>query len=387
MKRTYALLFSLILVLSGCCKEESMSGLSDRVFNLAKKQLTLLAAGTPSDCMPVTYENGEMDYAGLPAWTSGFLPGSLWYVYEYTGDPEIRKLAVEQTLKLKDLPSMETDHDIGFQINSSFGNAYRLTGDESYVSVMKVAAAKLAGRFSPVTGTIKSWEHRPEWRYPVIIDNMMNLELLTATYHIAGGDSLRNVAVIHSNTTLKNHFRPDYSTYHVISYNPETGEVEARQTAQGYADESCWSRGESWALYGFTMMYRETGEKGYLEQARKVAEYQIAHLPEDGVPEWDYDAPGESLQRDCSAGSITASALLELSTFTTGDESSLYKATAEKILRTLASPEYLAAEGENGGFLLKHGVTDLHTGNGVDIPLTYADYYFLEALIRYKNLQ
>lgn len=282
MERTYTLLFSLILVLSGCCKEESMSALSDRVFNLAKKQLTLLAAGTPSDCMPVTYENGEMDYAGLPAWTSGFLPGSLWYVYEYTGDPEIRKLAVEQTLKLKGLPSMETDHDIGFQINSSFGNAYRLTGDESYVSVMKVAAAKLAGRFSPVTGTIKSWEHRPEWRYPVIIDNMMNLELLTATYHIAGGDSLRNVAVTHSNTTLKNHFRPDYSTYHVISYNPETG------------------------------------EKSYLEQARKVAEYQIAHLPEDGLigvavilPDADSTAlvdggsHGACIKKICPGGTLT----------------------------------------------------------------------------------
>lgn len=403
------LLTSLIVVLSCCTRVESMTEMTDRVFALAEKQYTAMESHLSPNRMPVTYEDGLFKDGKLNGWTSGFFPGTLWLVYEYTGSPEVRSMAERQTSKLDSLVGMKTHHDIGFQVGCSFGNAYRLTGDPSALETMKAAAEKLSLRFTPVVGCTRSWDPGKRWNYPVIIDNMMNLELLAETSRLTGDSRFVEIARTHANTTMRNHFRPDGSSYHVVSYDEETGAVLKKQTSQGFCDESAWSRGQAWGLYGYTMMFRETGDGAYLDQAKKIAAFILPLLPKDGVPEWDFNAPGtphamgmdskgapkpsvyiwhegDPVQRDASAGAIIASALIELSTFTPGKEGKLYVRTAEKILRTLASPEYLAREGENGNFLLMHGVTNLHGWSGVDIPLTYADYYFLEALLRYRNL-
>ena len=400
---------AILLLIPGCNSGKSIKKTADMVFERAVAQFTALDARLSPEQMPITFDNGQVKDGKLNDWTSGFFPGSLWLVYEYTGNPDILEMAKRQTAKLDGIIEMHTHHDIGFQVNSSFGNGYRLTGNPAYLEMMKAGSEKLAGRFSPVVGCTRSWNPGKRWNFPVIIDNMMNLEILAEVSHLTGEEKYMDIARSHANTTLKNHFRPDASTWHVVAYDEETGAVEKKQTSQGFSDESTWSRGESWALYGFTMMYRETKDPAYLEQARKVAEFIIPMLPKDGVPEWDFNAPGtkhafdmnavgapkaskfkwrpgDPVLRDSSAGAIMASAFVELSTFTPGKDGKRYLKCAERILRTLASPEYLTAEGENGGFLLKHGVTNLHSWSGVDIPLTYADYYFLEALLRYLRV-
>lgn len=379
---------ALMASLQGCAPSESMPELADRVFSLAKVQYSAMAArldAAEKPVMPVTFENGRNKDGRLNSWTSGFFPGTLWLIYQYSGDPEFESLARQQTAKLSGIVDMKTHHDIGFQVNCSFGNGYRLTGDESYRPVMEAAALKLSRRFTPVVGCIRSWDPSEKWNYPVIIDNMMNLELLLEVSRMTGDSTLARIACTHADNTLKNHFRPDGSSFHVVTYDEATGAVLSKRTHQGYSDDSAWSRGQAWGLYGYTMMFRYTGNAAYLQQARKVAQFIIPMLPEDGVPEWDFNAPKPAM-RDSSAGAIIASALVELSTFVSGSEAGLYRKTAEKILRTLAGPGYLAPEGENGNFLLMHGVTNLNAGSGVDIPLTYGDYYFLEALQRYVKL-
>ena len=401
---------AILLLVSSGASGSSLKKTADRVFERAVVQFTALDARVSPDKMPITFENGKVKDGKLNDWTSGFFPGSLWLVYEYTGNADMLEMAKRQTAKLDGIIGMHTHHDIGFQVNSSFGNGYRLTGNPAYLEMMKAGAEKLSTRFSPVVGCTRSWNPGKRWNFPVIIDNMMNLEILAEVSRLTGEGKYLEIARIHANTTLKNHFRPDASTWHVVAYDEETGAVVKKQTSQGFSDESTWSRGESWALYGFTMMYRETKDPAYLEQARKVAAYLIPMLPKDGVPEWDFNAPGtrhafdmnavgapkasdykwrpgDPVLRDSSAGAIIASALAELSTFTTGKESRRYRKTALRIVRTLASPEYLAEPGENGNFLLKHGVTNLHKWSGVDIPLTYADYYFLEAIQRLLKLE
>ena len=352
------------------------------VFTLAEKQYTQLCEQLTDSTMPRTLNpDGTLRTSDVNWWCSGFLPGSLWYIYEVGQSPAIRALALEQTLKLKPLLQLPTDHDIGFQLNCSYGQAYRLTGADSLKSVLVAGARKLAQRMNPTTGVIRSWDFlRPGWKYPVIIDNMMNLELLTVGARLAGDDTLKQVALRHADTTLKNHFRGDYTSYHLVNYDPQTGQVLSRETVQGYADESAWSRGQAWALYGYSMMYRETGQERYLEQAQHIADMLLERLPADGIPFWDLDDPQPQPLRDASAAAILASAFIELSEHT---GRAAYFRMAEKQLVTLLTPEYLAPAGTNGGFLLKHGVGNLPEGSEVDVPLTYADYYFLEALVRY----
>ena len=284
-----------------------------------------------------------------------------------------------------------TDHDLGFQMNCSYGNAYRITGDKEYLEPILTSAKTLAKRFSPVTGVIRSWDFvrkGRDWKYPVIIDNMMNLEHLCNAGSIFNNDSLKVVAVTHANTTMCNHFRPDYTSWHLVDYDPESGEVRKKETVQGFSDDSAWARGQAWALYGFTMMFRESGHDSYLTQARNIADMLLSRLPEDGVPYWDLDSdkiPNDL--RDASAAAIMASAFVQLSTLTDDEASNAkYLAMAEKQLRTLAGPEYLAEPGTNGNFILKHCVGSLPDNSEVDVPLTYADYYFLEALLKYKSI-
>lgn len=378
------------LTISCTSRQEPMEKLTDRVFKVAELQYTKMAESLDSKTMPKTFENNKLVKSKIRWWCSGFYPGSLWYIYEHNQSEAIRTLAEEQTMKLEEIKNVTRDHDVGFQINCSFGNGLRLTSNEHYKDVMHTAAHSLATRFNENVGCTRSWDwvkKGRDWKFPVIIDNMMNLELLLEVSKLYNEPELAEIANSHATTTLKNHFREDFSCYHLVDYDPETGKVRSRQTVQGYADESSWSRGQSWALYAYPMVYRYTRDERFLNHAEQIAEMILCKLPEDGIPYWDFDAPNiPDALRDASAGAVMASGFLELSQYTQDEEKkAAYIAMAEKQLRTLASEEYLAKPGENGCFLLKHSVGNLPGNGEMDVPLTYADYYFLEALLRYKR--
>ena len=382
-----------LLTLASCSKQEPMETLIARVFSVAEQQYISMDTRLTEKTLPRTLSaDGEFVPSNIYWWCSGFYPGSLWYIYEYTGNEKVKELSEKNTLKLDSIQYVTRDHDVGFQLNCSYGNAFRLTGNNAYKQVLYQGAKSLSTRFSPITGVIRSWDFvrkGRDWKYPVIIDNMMNLELLLSMSKAYADDFLQHIACTHANTTILHHFRDDYSTYHLVDYDPETGQVRSRETVQGFSDDSSWSRGQAWALYSYTMMFRLTGYQNYLLQAGHIADMLLRRLPDDGIPYWDFDAPTDSLAyRDASAGAIMASAFIELSRYIPGAEAKdAYLAMAEKQLRTLSSPEYLAASGTNGNFILKHSVGALPDKSEVDVPLTYADYYFLEALLRYKNLQ
>lgn len=390
-----AIFFITSLLCLACQNQESMEELTARVFERAAAQMELMdknldsaAVSNPSVAIYPRSINkeGALWTSNYKWWCSGFYPGSMWYVYEYTGDEKIKELALKYQAGLEPLRFRKDDHDIGFQLMCSYGNCLRLTEDQTCVPVLIDGANSLASRFDPEVGCTRSWSFG-KWSFPVIVDNMMNMELLLKAAELGGSDSLKNVALAHARTTMKNHFRDDKSCFHLVDYNPETGEVAGKQTVQGLADDSAWARGQAWGLYGFTMVYRFCKEQDILDHAIAIAEYLLPRLPEDGVPFWDYDSaeiPNDV--RDASAAAIMASGLIELSQYVDAEKAERYLATAEKMLRTLASEEYLCAEGEDYGFLLKHSTGNKNTDSEVDVPLTYADYYFLEALIRWSRL-
>ena len=327
---------------------------------------------------------GQKRLCGIYDWTSGFFPGSLWYAYEMTGDEELKKRAIEYTNLLNPIRELTGTHDIGFMINSSYGNALRLAPNDTIKAVLVETADNLCTRFTPEIGCIRSWDFGA-WNFPVIIDNMMNLDLLFNAYKLTGDEKYKNVALRHAQTTMKNHFRPDYTSYHVVSYN-NNGSVETKQTHQGKNDESAWSRGQAWGVYGYTSCYRETQDASFLQQAVQIADMIMARVKtDDFIPYWDYDAPtSENTPRDASAAAVTASALLELSTFV--KDGKKYFDYAESILKNLSSDNYLATKGSNQGFILMHSTGSLPHGSEIDVPLNYADYYYLEALQRYQKL-
>lgn len=336
--------------------------------------------------------DGKIWYVPVDDWCSGFFPGSLWYLGELTGDRSWNKRAETYTETLDTAQYLTWHHDVGFIIGSSYLNGYRLGGKEEYKSAVINAAKSLSTRFRPGAGVIQSWnvdkgwQSERGWACPVIIDNMMNLEILFEASRMTGDPLYYNVAVSHANTTMAHHFRPDFSCYHVVDYDPETGAVRHRQTAQGYADESSWARGQAWALYGYTMCYRYTGNPSYLYQATKVCDmiFSDPSLPADLIPYWDYDAPGiPDEPRDASAAACTASALYELSTYLPQRG---YKELADKIVASLSTPAYRAEIDTNGSFLLMHSVGSIPHGHEIDVPINYADYYYLEALLRKSRL-
>ncbi len=321
---------------------------------------------------------------GIEDWTSGFFPGSLWYAYEMTGDEELKARAIQYTNMLNPIRHLKNTHDVGFMINCSYGNALRLSPNDTIKAVITETADNLIARFNPQIGCIRSWDFG-KWNFPVIIDNMMNLDLLFTASKLSGDSKYYEVAVKHAQTTLKNHFRPDYTSYHVVSYNND-GTVEKRQTHQGKNDESAWSRGQAWGVYGYTSCYRETKDTTFLQEATHIADMIMQRVKtDDCIPYWDLDAPaGKDTPRDASAAAVTASALLELSTFV--PDGKKYFDYAETILKNLSSDHYLAAKGSNQGFVLMHSTGSLPHGSEIDVPLNYADYYYLEALQRYQNL-
>jgi unsaturated chondroitin disaccharide hydrolase len=348
------------------------------------------AKGTAANlASPRTVENGKLKMVVPRDWTSGFFPGMLWYLYELTNDRKWMAEAKIYTANIENQKFTTTTHDLGFILYCSFGNGYRLTGDTSYRSVIIQSAKTLSKRFSPVTGVIRSWDHHADqWKFPVIIDNMMNLELLFEATKLTGDSSFYKIAVSHANSTLKNHFRKDYSSYHVVDYDPATGAVKAKATAQGYADESSWARGQAWALYGYTMCYRETKEKAYLAQADSIATYifqYAANLPSDMIPYWDFNDPKiPESPRDASAAAIMASGLFELSQYSANGKK--YKQTADQLLNTL-SKKYTSKPGTNYGFILEHSTGNKPSNSEIDVPIIYADYYYLEALLRSRQLR
>jgi hypothetical protein len=375
---------ALALLLYGCDRQESMGEVAYRVFSVAAQQCEQLAQELDSLHTPRSFDGEKLITARPKWWCSGFFPGTLWLVYEYTGDERFRALAERETAKVEPIQWVTNDHDVGFQINCSFGQQYRITGDAHAKEVMHTAAHSLSTRFNPTVGCIRSWDFQlrgSSWQFPVIIDNMMNLELLLSVADLWNEPELARVAVSHANTTLKNHYRPDFTTYHLVDYSPADGSVNRKQTVQGYADESAWARGQAWSLYGFTMMYRFTRDVAYLNRAISVADMLLSRLPEDGIPYWDFDSPKiPDDYKDASAAAVMASAFTELAGYV--PDGTLYRKMAERQLRTLSSEEYLAEPGTNGGFLLKHSVGNLPGNSEVDVPLTYADYYFLEALLK-----
>ena len=321
-------------------------------------------------------------------WTSGFFPGNLWYMYELTQDKKWLEKAKEFTAPIEQEKLNGTSHDMGFKIYCSFGNGFRLTKDATYRDIMIQSARTLITRYNPKVGSIRSWDHHAEvWDFPVIIDNMMNLELLFWAFKETKDSTFYQVAVNHANTTMKNHFRPDYSSYHVIGYDPKTGVVTKRNTHQGYSDESSWARGQAWALYSFTMCYRETGDKKYLNQAEYIGNYILKNpsTPNDLIPYWDYNAPKiPNEPKDVSAASITASALYELSTMVP-EKAVFYKEIADKIMKSI-NKNHKAVAHTNKGFLLTNSTGNLPAKLEMNVPIVYADYYYLEALLRKRKL-
>jgi hypothetical protein len=360
----------------------------------AVNQYKILMGRVPPDRMPRSYTAGSATLLSSDAdwWTSGFYPATLFYLYENSRDTAMLNEG-ERRLKLLEKEQYNKGtHDLGFMLYCPFGNLLKLIRyrhlqepEAPIDSVLMNSARSLSTRFNPRVGCIRSWDSKP-WNYPVIIDNMMNLELLFWATRTTGDSSFYRIAVTHANTTMRNHIRPDYSSFHVVDYDTATGQVLSTKTAQGYSDSSAWARGQSWGLYGFTTVYRYTHDPKYLELAMHLADYILSRLPADKVPYWDYDAPGgQRVMRDVSAASILASALIELSRDVPLAKGRVYLDVAEQIIVTLSSGMYHAVVGANGGFLLMHSVGNLPGRSEVDVPLTYADYYFVEAMLRYKE--
>jgi unsaturated chondroitin disaccharide hydrolase len=365
-----------------------------KVFSEAEKQtdvmlkeIPLAKKNKPDEVTPRTLDKGELKLVSSRDWTSGFFPGELWYLYQYTRNNKWKAEAEKYTAKIEREKTNGGTHDMGFKVYCSFGTGYNLTKNAHYKDVIIESAKTLSTRFNKTAGVIKSWDSRTQWKYPVIVDNMMNLELLFEASKLTGDKSFYNIAVSHANSTMKNHFRSDYSSYHVLDYDTTTaGNILQKTTHQGYSDESAWARGQAWGLYGFTMCYRETKNKAYLQQAEHIASFILKHpnMPADMVPYYDFNAPGiPDEPKDASAAAVIASGLYELSTYSKNAKQ--YKAAADKIVESLTN-NYRSAIGENKGFLLLHSVGSKPGNSEIDVPLSYADYYYLEALLRGKEL-
>lgn len=354
------------------------------------------------------YENGSIKYLQIDEWTGGFWPGSLWYIYSYTKDEKWKDAALKWTHSLESNQYNTSHHDIGFMMYCSYGNALNYVDDPKYQEILVQSAKSLTKRYSPVVGSIQSWNTRKSkgdinlWEYPVIMDNMMNLELLFYASKVTKDPFYREVAINHAVKTMENHLRKDNSSYHVVNYDPKTGKVLHKQTLQGFSDESTWARGQAWGIYGFTTVFRETNDKRFLKAAINMADFFLDHpnLPTDKIPYWDFNVgqagfkpdwdfdPNrfKEIPRDASAAAITSSALLELSTFVKGKQKAKYFDAAVAMLKSLSSDTYLNTDNNNPYFLLKHSTGNLPSNREIDVPLIYADYYFLEALTRYDKM-
>lgn len=353
-------------------------------------------------------KSGQLSKGSIYLWTAGFFPGSLWYISDFLNDKALQDSALMYTRKMEPAKTFTDNHDIGFMMYCSYGNANRFAPNVSYNDILVESAKSLCTRFRSKAGVIQSWNGFRSWHsdkvydFPVIIDNMMNLELLFHASKVLSDASYRNIAISHAEKVMKHQVRKDKSCFHIIYYDKETGAPIKGETSQGYSDNSAWSRGQAWGIYGFTMVYRETQDKRFLKTAVGMADFYLDHpnLPSDKVAWWDFNAwqngytPGIRSKanttvnnyRDASAAACVASALLELSTYVKGSKGKKYLEGAKQILHSLGSPAYRAKLGENANFILMHSVGAIPQGGEIDVPLTYADYYFVEALHRYGKL-
>lgn len=390
MKNKILLLAGILLVaITACTRSDKKVEALKHAIDVAEYQLKQSAAELDTtQLFPRSWKADKLRAVDAYDWTSGFFPGSLWIAYQLTGDEVLKAEAEKYTARLHEIPAYKGTHDLGFMVFCSYGMQQAVENDEASAAAIVEASNSLSSRFCDSIGAIRSWDFGP-WNYPVIIDNMMNLEMLFWASRHTGDRTYYDLAVRHADKTLANHFREDNSSYHVISYNND-GTVESKGTFQGFADDSAWARGQAWGLYGYTMCYRETGCERYLEHAQKIAELIMNHpnTPEDRIPYWDYNAPNiPDAPRDTSAAAVMASALFELSTMVEGELSQRYFDYGETLLMALSSDAYLAKKGENGGFILMHAVGHLPANSEIDVPLNYGDYYYLEAIRRYLGLR
>ncbi|MDR2921078.1 MAG: glycoside hydrolase family 88 protein [Tannerella sp.] len=389
MKSYPILTICLLLLLSGC--QSSGNQEIKKIEQICKEsveQYRILSGLFPHGRFPVSYfvENDSLAVTSSGGWVSGFYPGTLLYLYEETKDEQTLAEA-ERILQLLEKEQFNTrTHDIGFMMYCSFGNALRVAPKPEYHQILENSAKSLIERYEPNVGCIKSWDSSDS-SFLVIIDNMMNLELLFHVSETTGKPIYRDIAISHADHTIQNHFRENYSSYHVVNYDSKTGYIIQKRTAQGLADESAWARGQAWGIYGYTMVYRFTKDRKYLDFAQHIADFILNHpnLPEDKIPYWDFDVTGGP--RDASAAAIIASGLLELSCYVNNDMAQTYRDAAQQMLYSLSSDEYRAKDGKEGGFLLKHSVGNFPGNRDVNVPLIYADYYYIEALLRQKKLE
>lgn len=395
MKKTKTILFFAIIIAmlsfqSDVKKNFDIDSNLDYCVVQANKTLVNLPdnLGIPRNVAPGSKQWKLVEYED---WTSGFWPGILWYLYEYTGDVKWKEKADKYSRFLAPL-SMRTatDHDLGFQIYSSFGNGYRLTNNKEYKDIFVRTSDSLAKLYNPKVGTILSWPgmvQKMNWPHNTIIDNMINLEMLFEASKNGGSKSLYDIAVKHAQTTMENQFRPDNSVYHVVVYDTITGKKIKGVTHQGYSDTSMWARGQGWAIYGYTMVYRETKDPKFLDFAHKVTKVYLDRLPKDLIPYWDFDVPNLTKEpRDASAAALVASGLIELSTYTTDKElAKTYVNKAEGMLAELSTKRYKSGN-KNSAFLL-HSTGHYPNNSEIDYSIIYADYYYIEALLRLKKLK
>lgn len=386
------ILFSLLFIYS--CQSHRINKLSTKedINNtdtlLSKRFIKLANFSVNPTGIPRSIDKDlvELKTSSTTTWTSGFFAGNLWYIYLLTNEDRYKEKALRWTKIVEKEKNNNSDHDIGFKIYNSYGNAYKITQNEEYAKVIIKSANTLLTRYNDAIKAIKSWDSKEGiWEYPVIIDNMMNLELLFEAYILTKDSLYYNAAVNHANTTLKNHFREDHSTFHVVDYLMD-GSVNAKKTHQGYSDHSAWSRGQAWAVYGFTMAYRYTNDNAYLNQAEQTALFYLNHenLPSDGIPFWDFDDPEiPNAPKDVSAATIMASAFYELYEYSKKD---IYLEYSKMVLANLNQPEYLLSESVQAPFILTRSTGNYNKNSEIDCPIVYADYYFLEALIRQKKL-
>lgn len=387
-RKTLIFAFLTVTAALSCCRQPDMTKAFARDLEVAGSQLSRMAeAYDTATVFARSWSDGVFTEKTYRDWTCGFFPGSLWLYYEMSGNAEFAEMARHFTAKVRDVPKMTNTHDLGFMVLCSYGRQWHSDRDSISAAAVIQASKMLISRFNPGIGAIRSWDFG-EWNYPVIIDNMMNLEMLFQASEMTGDPVYREVAVLHADKTINNHFREDTSSWHVVSYNDD-GSVECKETYQGFSANSRWARGQAWGLYGYTVCYRYTSEPRYLDQARSIADMIISQVKtSDAIPYWDYDAPGiPNEPRDASAAAITASALLELQGMVEGAAREKYLAYAAKILSALSSPDYLAEPGANGFFVLRHSTGAAPFDSEVDTPLNYADYYFLEAIQRYAALK
>lgn len=320
-------------------------------------------------------------------WTSGFFPGNLWQIYKLTGNEKFKEKAIAWTALMEDQKTNDKTHDMGFKVYCSFGEGLKVEDNQHYKDVIIESSKTLSTRFNSKVNSLRSWDFNKDiWEFPVIVDNMMNLELLFEATKISGDSTFHKIAVNHANTTLKNHIRKDNSFYHVAVYDTISGSLKNLDTHQGFNTESAWARGQTWGIYGFTMVYRYTKDEKYLKQAERTAKFFMEHpnLPEDGIPYWDFNDPAiPNAPKDVSAAAVFASALLELYVATNNET---YLKFSNKILNSLNSEKYILGKEVNGPFILNHSTGNWPKNDEMDEPIVYADYYYLEALLRKNNL-